>query len=328
MRGRRIGATSMGSASAGRQAARPRPAAEGQGPWSPAGPAGRDLSGVILLLWLALLAGVLAGLHAIGGPLTPPPLTDAPGVGQWLGEREPAEAAFALLRLIGLAAAWYLLSATIISSLARLSRMPALVRTTDVFTVPAVRRLANAVVGVSVATATLTTGAGAAVASSALGPSPRPHLELPTLLVGPPAAGADATPTAGGEQPKAVQAADPRDTSDAGAADRHGRDEAVDELPTLRRLPDEPGLLPPPPAPLASPDKWEIRPGQHFWAVAERVLATTWQRAPSDAEVDRYWRRLVEANRAVLRVPDNPDLLYPDQVITLPPPPPAPAIGR
>ncbi|PLS75238.1 MAG: hypothetical protein CYG61_08380, partial [Actinobacteria bacterium] len=43
------------------------------------------------------------------------------------------------------------------------------------------------------------------------------------------------------------------------------------------------------------------------------------QRAPSDAEVDAYWRRLVDANRAILRDPANPDLLYPGQVLTVPP---------
>ncbi|MGH9179982.1 MAG: hypothetical protein ACRD0N_15730, partial [Acidimicrobiales bacterium] len=79
------------------------------------------------------------------------------------------------------------------------------------------------------------------------------------------------------------------------------------------------------PAPPPGTRTWEVRPGQHFWAVAERVLAEAWQgAAPTDAEVGPYWRTLVEANRSVLRDPDNPDLLFPGQVITVPPPPARP----
>lgn len=93
---------------------------------------------------------------------------------------------------------------------------------------------------------------------------------------------------------------------------------------TMHRLPDEPPPEPEPP-PAAVPERtWEVRPGQHFWAVAERVLAEAWSRTPSDREVDGYWRRLIEVNRAQLRDPGNPDLLYPGQVLTVPVPPPAP----
>lgn len=96
----------------------------------------------------------------------------------------------------------------------------------------------------------------------------------------------------------------------------------------MQRLGDAaPEGAPAAPPPMAGPEEartWEVQPGQHFWAVAEQVLAQAWSRAAADDEVDRYWRPLVEANRSVLRDRDNPDLLYPGQVLTVPPPPPSP----
>jgi nucleoid-associated protein YgaU len=82
---------------------------------------------------------------------------------------------------------------------------------------------------------------------------------------------------------------------------------------TMRRLPEG--------AAAAAPTSWTVRPGEHFWAVAERVLADTWQRAPSDGEIVPYWRSLIDANRQSLHDPDNPDLLFPGQVLVVPPPP-------
>jgi len=55
-----------------------------------------------------------------------------------------------------------------------------------------------------------------------------------------------------------------------------------------------------------------------FWSIAAEALADAGH--PSDdASVGRYWRRLIDANRGRLVVPDNPDLLLPGQVLLLPP---------
>ncbi len=103
----------------------------------------------------------------------------------------------------------------------------------------------------------------------------------------------------------------------------------VTTVVTMHRIPDGPAQEAPgepEPAPAGVPERsWEVQPGQHFWAVAERVLAEAWSRPPSDREVDGYWRQLIEVNRSQLRDPGNPDLLYPGQVLTVPAPPPAPA---
>ena len=78
----------------------------------------------------------------------------------------------------------------------------------------------------------------------------------------------------------------------------------------------------PAPAPPAAPASWTVRPGDHFWAAAERSLAQAWNRPPTDAETAPYWRSLVAPNRDRLPDPANPDLIFPGQVLVVPPPPP------
>jgi nucleoid-associated protein YgaU len=98
-------------------------------------------------------------------------------------------------------------------------------------------------------------------------------------------------------------------------------------VPVMRRLDDSappPAATPEPepaPAPTAnaSASEWTVRPGDHFWRIAEEVLTERRQRPPTDAETDPYWRRLVDANRQRLVDRDNPDLLFPGQVLVVPP---------
>ncbi|MGI8684325.1 MAG: LysM peptidoglycan-binding domain-containing protein [Acidimicrobiales bacterium] len=333
----------------------------------PRGAGGRSLA---LVGWTAFLLAALAFLHGVGGALAPPPLTDPGHLGQWFDQRQPTEAAVAIVRLLALGMAWYLLAVTVAGTVARLAGVRSLVRATDAVTVPVVRRLVTAALGVSVAAAVLTGAGGAAVADEQAGsPAASPAAETMRRL---PDAGPD-----GAEPAPAVEPADSPDTQPA----------APDGPPTMRRLPaaapeggdlpsstttapteatsttsapatgapatssapsttstSAPTTSPPtsratgdsarPPAATATPARspaaaagrtWRVQPGDHFWSVAERVLAEAWQRGPTDAEVDPYWRALVDANRAVLRDPGNADLLFPDQVIAVPTPPPAPA---
>ncbi|MFP5322935.1 MAG: LysM peptidoglycan-binding domain-containing protein, partial [Acidimicrobiia bacterium] len=59
--------------------------------------------------------------------------------------------------------------------------------------------------------------------------------------------------------------------------------------------------------------------GDSFWTIAEETVSDALARPATDDEVDPYWRRLVEANRARLVDPADPDLLHPGQVLELPP---------
>jgi hypothetical protein len=60
-----------------------------------------------------------------------------------------------------------------------------------------------------------------------------------------------------------------------------------------------------------------------MWGKAAAVLTDAWRRPPTDAEVVPYWQALIEANRARLADPANPDLIFAGQSFELPPPPPA-----
>lgn len=276
-----------------------------------------------LAAWMAFLAATAVSLHAVGGALAPPPLTEPGHLGHWVAARQPAEAAMAVLRLAVLAAAWYLLAATVAGALARAAGIASWVRAVDAVSVPLVRRVVHGALGVSFATAALAGPTTAAVAEERAEPAPLAAEVVTMRLL--PGSGAPPTPaakaaTAGAPTMRRLDGATTTTTSSPPAPATMRR---IDRTTTT---PNAPGPGPEPPqAPAASPTTWEVEPGEHFWSVAERVLTSAWGRAPSDREVDPYWRALVGANTEVLRDRGNLDLLFPGQVITVPPPPAAPS---
>lgn len=64
---------------------------------------------------------------------------------------------------------------------------------------------------------------------------------------------------------------------------------------------------------------WEVRSGEHFRSIAEAALREALGRAPTEAELVPFWRTLVDQNRGVLADPENPELLFPGQVLVVPP---------
>jgi len=71
----------------------------------------------------------------------------------------------------------------------------------------------------------------------------------------------------------------------------------------------------------AVPGEVTVQPGDNFWELAEGQLEQAWGRAPTDAEVVGHWQALVDANRAGLAPPGDPDLIHPGQVFSVPAPP-------
>lgn len=74
-----------------------------------------------------------------------------------------------------------------------------------------------------------------------------------------------------------------------------------------------------------APSTWTVAPGESFWSIAEELLAESWRRPPSDAEVDPFWRAFVEVNRGRLADPADPDWIQPGQVFEVPPVPSPPS---
>ena len=75
---------------------------------------------------------------------------------------------------------------------------------------------------------------------------------------------------------------------------------------------------PPPPPPTQVNRDVVVQPGDSMWSIARHELRGRLGRPPTNAEVDPYWRSLIEANRDRLVEPGNPDLIHPGQTFTLP----------
>jgi nucleoid-associated protein YgaU/DNA-binding SARP family transcriptional activator len=69
------------------------------------------------------------------------------------------------------------------------------------------------------------------------------------------------------------------------------------------------------------PKTHSVERGEHLWDIAEETLETALGRAATHAEIDPYWREVVEHNRADLPDPSNPDLLFAGNTVRLPPVP-------
>ena len=71
-------------------------------------------------------------------------------------------------------------------------------------------------------------------------------------------------------------------------------------------------------APPAATNQYTIVEGDNFWAIAHARLSHHLDRVATDAEITPYWVELVRLNAAAIQS-GNPDLVYPGEVIALPP---------
>ncbi len=85
--------------------------------------------------------------------------------------------------------------------------------------------------------------------------------------------------------------------------------------PVMRLVPPETQAAP---AASTAATTHTVASGDTFWSIAEDVVRTD-GRATSDHDVVSYWHALIDLNRDRLRVPGEPDLIFPGQVFELPP---------
>lgn len=210
---------------------------------------------------------------------------------RWYDAVGPAVAIVALLRVIALVLAGWLVSAVTLQFLSAVA--PSLGRArslADLISPRSLQRLGHGLAGLS-----LTAGLAA----------PAPGAGTPTRGL---AAAAEASTDARG--PLGEEPPDPS----AASTDPTGASTAT------MRLVDAAGsgltdrVAPPPSTEVT------VEAGDSFWSIAVGELTDVRGARPTDRQVVPYWRQLIEVNRQRLVDPANPDLLYPGQVLTLPPP--------
>jgi len=236
-------------------------------------------------------------------------------LGMWLSTAVPEDALAAVLRLITLAIAYWMLTTTLLYLLARLTHLSAALRAVEWATIPSVRRAVDGAVAVTIATASI-----AGPVAPALASTPTPVVIQVDEEGRPVPPGQSST-----------------ETSAPAAEDRTEPGEAAGIVPPgLERIgwtPSPAGTVAPQPGAITNavnaatnvvgfqpeaPRSVVVEPGDHLWLIAERQLEEVAGVGADDVAVGRYWRRVIEANRHRLRSGD-PDLIYPGETILLPP---------
>ncbi len=259
------------------------------GPQAAVAPVEDEAGGSFLevLLVVALEVALIVALHLTAGPTYAVPVDDITG---WLQGAEPTVVLVAMARLVGLAIGYWLLSTTVLYAAAHYLGWRSMTNGLRFVTLPVVRRVVQGVTAVSLTSASL------------MGPA--------AVSVGP--ALADTVVVA-------------QDDADTTSPDAIESPTSTDYRPDAAGWPqfqaDQGGGFWLPSAvssSLAAADSYVVQRNDHLWSIAERAVRAGAGREVTEDEVCRYWVRLVEANRATIRSGD-PDLIYPDEVLTLPP---------
>lgn len=202
-------------------------------------------------------------------------------LGTWARITPLEDAIAAGLRSVALLAAWWLALSTTLYLAALASRIPRLVAAARPFTLPAVRRIADRALAGTIAVSTL----AAPLVGSTAEPIDPGFLPVPAVTAPAPAP-LPAAPYPPHPEPAAA-AVPPGSPTTAGGVE-------------------------------VRPERATVDPGDNLWLISERTLAGALGRDPSEREIASYWRLVVDENRDRLRSGD-PDLIYPGEVVVLPP---------
>jgi hypothetical protein len=247
--------------------------------------------------------GAVVVLHRLGTA----PGFGLPGadVGRWLRETPPLDATAAILRLVALGGAWWLLASTVWWLLLAVRGVA---RPRSIAAMPGTRRLVEAALAVTLAAGTTLTGPAASAAPA----TPTTTTTTAPLVLGRGPNGVRSGRAGLGSVPAAP--APPASTTTS----------TTTMPPAGARQPaPAPAAPPAPPAPPATPAVASVHvvaPGESLWVIAaDRVGAATNRPAAAvpPGEVAPYWRKLCDANRTTVRSGDL-DLIFPGEVLELP----------
>jgi hypothetical protein len=307
--------------------------------------------------WVGLIVAATAALVMLGkGPVSSPPLDPSQWLA-WVQGRSPLVATAAILRLMALAGSWYLVAASAAAVAAGLTRSVRATRFVEAITLPALRPLLQAVLGASLAS-TVVLGATPAAASpppsrpgSVTSQAPlAPASDDPNLAAAPPSVQESPSarsrrhlgPVFGRLDGAPARSAQPREPAippvrdgdlvpAVGTSSALDKGEKPDGLATGRPSTDigvphgaGGGTMRSPAVGHARPgsapgDLHVVQAGESLWSIAHDVVARSLPRAPTDSDVAVYWRTLVDAHRPFLVNPEDPDLIFPGEVVRLPP---------
>ena len=241
---------------------------------------------------LAGFALAMAALHLLGrGALAGPPLGSIEALTSWTAAQDPTVIAMVAVRLAALAMGYHLLLTTVLVVIGRALRAPRLVTFADAMTLPMFRSTAGRLAGLAISASTIV--GGGALPSEGATPAPVASFAAPL-------------PTSAGTGPVLIE----RVALPPSVVPADGTTATI-------RVVAPPSMPAAPPAPTLH----RVRPGDHLWGIAEHAMATALGRAPTDAEVDPFWRQVIAANPDLV----DPDLIFPGQLVVVPPVPRAPA---
>ena len=261
----------------------------------------RAIAGARLVGLVALEVAAIPLLRGSGAGA--PAGIDWRHLGRWATDTAPEDAVVAVVRLLGMGLAAWLLASTVLYLLARLTRLPALVRGTSWATIPAVRRIVDAAVAASVF-------GGAVLGPHPAGaqvPAPPPIVvELNTTTTSVPAHRYVPVP-AGDRIAPVPTTARPAPTTTPTPA-------ATTPAATATTVLSAPGA----PAPEHAGHLHTVVAGDNLWTIAAAELSRQTGRT-TEAHIRDYWLQVIDANRSRL-LSGDPNLIYPGESIVCPPP--------